>query len=292
MRSRPPARCPWTARQGRRRGNPRPADRTRRAGTSARSARAGRGACSGPETWVYRPPEIAGGNPSLYLIPWIGVVWRPRLRQRAAVGPGSSDPGSLRLNLDPRLRDEQLLVEAHRITVGHAGKEVHRGGVQPFLIDRAPIEELGGALAHLLPEPAENPTGFLELRGRDVVLVNRLEKKAAQPDGRLEDPIAHTDLGEPAIEALHDDIGDHAADALRGALAEHRDTLARQILFLQQPRSHRIVDVVIHIGDDVRHAGDLPLDSAGAVFGIGAHGHPALPFRMARDAVAHFPRQV
>ena len=66
----------------------------------------------------------------------------------------------------------------------------------------------------------------------------------------------------------------------------------RQIRLLQQPRPHRVVDVVIHVGDDVGDARDLPFDGAGAMLRIGANRHAALPLRVPRDAVAHFPRQV
>ena len=74
--------------------------------------------------------------------------------------------------------------------------------------------------------------------------------------------------------------------------AEHLDPRRRQVLVSQQSRPHRIVDVVIHVGDDVGDSRDLPLDRARAVLGIGADRHAALPLRVARDAVAHFPRQV
>ena len=76
-------------------------------------------------------------------------------------------------------------------------------------------------------------------------------------------------------------------------LAPRTSTRARrQVLLAQQSRPHRIVDVVIHVGDDVGDARDLPFDRAGAMLGIGADRHAALPLRVPRDAVAHFPRQV
>ena len=58
------------------------------------------------------------------------------------------------------------------------------------------------------------------------------------------------------------------------------------------PGAHRIVDVVIDVRDDVGHARDLALDGARAVFRRRAHRHAVLALRVARDAVAHFPRQV
>ena len=74
--------------------------------------------------------------------------------------------------------------------------------------------------------------------------------------------------------------------------AENVDMRRRQVLLSQQSRPHRVVDVVIHVGDDVGNPGDLPFDRARAMLGIGAHGHAALPFRVAGDAVADFPGQV
>ncbi len=71
-----------------------------------------------------------------------------------------------------------------------------------------------GLFLHFLPETAENPARLLELRRRDVVLVDALEQEAAQTHGRIEDRIAHADLGHAAIDRLVDDIGDHAADTL------------------------------------------------------------------------------
>ncbi len=65
-----------------------------------------------------------------------------------------------------------------------------------------------------------------------------------------------------------------------------------QIRFQQQSGPHRVVDIVVDVGDDVRDAGDLPFDGAGAVLRVGPDGHPALALRVARDSVAHLPREV
>ena len=50
-------------------------------------------------------------------------------------------------DLDPRLRDEELLVEADRVAVGHAGDEVLGGDVQPLRLDGPQVQELVRALA-------------------------------------------------------------------------------------------------------------------------------------------------
>ena len=60
----------------------------------------------------------------------------------------------------------------------------------------------------------------------------------------------------------------------------------------QQPCACRIVDVVIHVGDEIGDAHDLPFDGARAPRGIHADRCARLPLRMLGDAVAHFPREV
>ena len=66
------------------------------------------------------------------------------------------DYNVLPASIDPGLRDEQLLEEADGVAVGHAGEKVAGGGVEPFRLDRPPVEELVGPLADLLPQPAED----------------------------------------------------------------------------------------------------------------------------------------
>src|SRR6185295_12628674 len=51
----------------------------------------------------------------------------------------------------PWLRNEELLEKAHGVAVGHARDEIAGGGVEPLVLERARIEELGGALPDLLP---------------------------------------------------------------------------------------------------------------------------------------------
>src|SRR6185295_1902559 len=50
----------------------------------------------------------------------------------------------------PWLRDEELLEEADGVAVGHAGDEVARRHVDTIGVDGTAIEELVGALAHLV----------------------------------------------------------------------------------------------------------------------------------------------
>ena len=150
-----------------------------------------------------------------------------------------------------------------------------------------------GLLADPLPEPAEDARGLLELGRRDVVLVDGLEQEAAQADGGLQDrrrssgsrscpPSIVCSTTSVTMRPMRSD-DDRPSTSTRSA---------GSVSGIQDPRPHRIVDVVIDVGDDVGDAGDLPFDRAGAVLGIGADRHAALPLRVPRDAVAHFPRQV
>ena len=68
--------------------------------------------------------------------------------------------------------------------------------------------------------------------------------------------------------------------------------VARQLLAAQQSRPHRIVEVVVDVGDDVGDARDLSLDGRGAMLRRRADRQAALALRVPRDAVAHFPREV
>src|SRR5262249_10769058 len=115
----------------------------------------------------------------------------------------------------PRLRNEELLVEADRVPIGHAGEKITRRGVEALLVDRALIQELSGTLSDLLPQTSKDTASLLELGRGDIVFLDGLKQKTAQPDGCAQDAIAHPDFRETASQALHDDVGDHATDAFR-----------------------------------------------------------------------------
>ena len=66
----------------------------------------------------------------------------------------------------------------------------------------------------------------------------------------------------------------------------------RQIRFRQDSGPHGVVDIVVDVGHDVCDASDLPLNRARTMLGRRAYGQSVLAFGVARDAVAHFPRQV
>ena len=136
--------------------------------------------------------------------------------------PARQDPAkrTTGIHRDPRLRNEELLVEIDRVTIGHAGDEVLGRHVEPFALDRPLVEELLRVLADFLPQAAENPGRLLELRGRDLVLVDGVEQEAAQADRGVEDVVAHPHLRQPAFERPHHDVGHHRPDPLGRRTAE------------------------------------------------------------------------
>src|SRR4029453_15692397 len=87
----------------------------------------------------------------------------------------------------PGLGNEELLVEIHGIAVRHPGDEVPGGGVEALGFENSAIQILGRLFSDALPQAAKDAGRFLELGGRDVVLVNGLEQKAAEPHCGLED---------------------------------------------------------------------------------------------------------
>src|SRR2546425_13015655 len=74
-----------------------------------------------------------------------------RLRDNSSPNPPQT---TARDSVGPRFRNEELLEEADGVPIGHAGEKVARRGVESLLLDRAPIEELVGAVAHFVPEAA------------------------------------------------------------------------------------------------------------------------------------------
>ena len=74
--------------------------------------------------------------------------------------------------------------------------------------------------------------------------------------------------------------------------AERGDQIGRQVVRPDQAGPDRIVDVVVDVGDEVRDAHDLSFDRARADRRRHADRRARLPFRVLRDAVADFPREV
>ncbi len=89
-----------------------------------------------------------------------------------------------------------------------------------------------------------------------------------------------------------DDVGHHRVDPLRGCRPEHVDRVGRQRPLVQNARPHRVVDVVVDVGDDVGDARDLAFDRARTMLGRRADRQAVLALRVPRDAVAHLPREI
>ncbi len=69
-----------------------------------------------------------------------------------------------------------------------------------------------------------------------------------------------------------------------------RHGVPRQVRLHQQPRSDRIVGVVVHVGDEVGHPDQLALERGGLV--LASDWRTRLALRVAGDAVAHLPGEV
>ena len=58
------------------------------------------------------------------------------------------------------------------------------------------------------------------------------------------------------------------------------------------PARTRVVDIVIHVGDEIGDAHDLPFERGRAVRLVDPHRRSLLAFRVAPDTVANFEREV
>src|SRR5262252_103809 len=192
----------------------------------------------------------------------------------------------------PGLRNVELLEQADGVAVGHAGDKIAGGGVEALAFDRARVEKRGRLLANLLPQAGQNAGGFLELDRCDAVLVHGVEQETPQLQHRIEHPVTHANLRQPAGQRLGYDIRHQRANASRRRAAEDLDGAGRQILGREEPGPRRIVDVVVDVGDEIGHAHDLAFDRARTEIRRHADRRAGLSFRVLGDAVPHFPRQV
>ena len=78
-----------------------------------------------------------------------------------------------------------------------------------------------------------------------------------------------------------DDVGPSVSTASRGRSAS-----------LQHAGAHGVVDVVVHVGDEVRDPQHLPLQRRRPLRGVQPDGRAVLPLRMPADAVPHLPAEV
>ena len=176
------------------------------------------------------------------------------------------------------LRDEALGPGADREAVGHPRQVVdHPVG----------LRGAGDALGHLLraldvevEQPAQHPLDLRVLGPGDRPEVDVLEHERAQPQHRRADhgPL-HDVPGRLGVlhEVVHEPV-----DPPRARVAEHRDLLGREVRHGEHARPHRVVDVVVDVGDPVDQPHDLALERR----------RLPRPARVAQDPVAHRLGQV
>lgn len=87
----------------------------------------------------------------------------------------------------------------------------------------------------------------------------------------------HSDIFGPVLHDGHDQRG----DPFRFRAPQHGGDLRRDILVAQNARRHRVLDIVVHIGDMIRKADNAPLPRSGPLTAC-----------VSDDAVEHLPRQV
>ena len=104
--------------------------------------------------------------------------------------------------------------------------------------------------------------------------------------------VAHANLRQIAILGFGDDILDHPRDARRRGLAKNLDRIVREVIIVDDPGPHGIVDVVVHVGDEVRHPHDLPFQRRCPFGRVDANRRAFLALGVAADAIANFPGEV
>ena len=74
--------------------------------------------------------------------------------------------------------------------------------------------------------------------------------------------------------------------------SQRRADVFRNVTLCQQPGADTIVDVVIHVGDDVRDADDVAFQGESARFWAFAKQFTFLALGVLQDPVAHLDRQI
>ena len=178
--------------------------------------------------------------------------------------------------------------------IGHARDEVARGGVDALCFDRRAIEKLVRALPHLLPETATGCRTPSELRRR--AWCSRRPPRTGTLRRRkhgVEHRRAHPDLGESACQRVGDDVLHQRRRCAVDEDEPRAPTRSRgRSPVVNSPARDSIVDVVVDIGDEIRHAHDLALRSCSRERRPPCRPARPTSLRVLRDAVADFPREV
>ena len=155
-----------------------------------------------------------------------------------------------------------------------------------------PVEELVGMCRHILKKRSEHLLRFLEFAAHRRDQVHVLKHERTQFFQRLHDLRRHGDGLVIKGQGRLDDVAHHPIDALTSRSSERRADVFRNVVLFQQAGPDPVVDVVIHVGDDVGDADDVALQGESARLRTLAEQLSLLALGMLQDSVAHLDRQI
>ena len=117
------------------------------------------------------------------------------------------------------------------------------------------------------------------LEGSEGVVVHVRDQLTPELAGELDRLQAH---GRPLV-GRAEDFEDQRVPLLAGR---------GQVLLAQDPGTPGVVDVVVHVGDEVRHPHDLPFERRRPLLRVEPNGRSLLTFRVATDAIPHLEGEV
>ena len=185
------------------------------------------------------------------------------------------------------------MVKVDRIPVGHAGNEISHRHFQRIVVETCPAlhTELFGVDNEKVEELLDDPCRlkkFVIDRGR---LVDMDRQPAAQFRDRLAHGFGQPDHAAPFDKRGFDQVFDHGIDSGGVCRTDDGADLCGDILLSDHPPAERIIQVVVHIGDDIGNSDDLPFQG----FGQGlrdrlVQGNRSLG--MPTDAVEYFDAEI
>src|SRR6266545_1831934 len=220
---------------------------------------------------------------------WAPVPCTSRNEARVVCRPTHRDESD-ELEVAPRRWDEQAGERVERITIRHAGDVIGHSALDVLLCGD-PLMLRGHAVGmgfEVLEELPEDALGFLVLGLGRPGQIDVVEHELPQGVRGLEHGTAHRHLG--LAVRRDDDVVDHRVEALGAVVAECGADVGRQVRLGDDPRAHRIVDVVVEIRDLVGVADDPALGRLR--FTPGRRLEPALGrSAVFEDAVARLLRE-
>src|SRR5438552_213234 len=195
------------------------------------------------------------------------------------------------LQMAPARRDEDRGVCVEGIPVGHTGDVVRDRSLRAIALRDSLMlgRQKLGMFLEMLEELPQDALGFAVLGFSRPGEIDILEHELAECVRRIQDVVAHRDF---RLAVRSDDyVVDHRVEAFRTIATERGPNILRDVLFPDDLRAHRVVDVVVEIRDLVGVADDPTFGRLGDSPGGGLD--PALRRRaVLLDAVANFRRQV